>query len=348
MPRDRSQTANGILIAAALVILIAGIRAAAAIVVLFLLSIFIAVLCAPPVFWLTGRKVPTAAAVLLVISGVLGIGGLIGGIAGASIDDFSERLPVYRERLQAELEAPAAWIEQIGLERYGIDVSLSALGDIVDPAAAMNLAGNALKEIGSFLTNMLLILLTVIFILLEASGFRAKLYAAFGSARSPFRGFTAFASSVKHYLAIKTAVSLFTGLVVALWLWILGVDFPILWGLFAFLFNYIPNIGSIVAAVPAVLLAFIQYGAGAALLAAGGYAAVNVVVGNFVEPKFMGEGLGLSPLAVFLSLAFWGWLLGTVGMLLSIPLTITVKIALESNPDTRWASILLGPSKTWT
>ncbi len=346
MPQDRLRTVNGIVAAAALVILIAGIRAAAALVVPFLLSIFIAVLCAPLVFWLTGRKVPTAAAVLLVISGVLGVGGLIGGIVSASIDDFSQRLPAYQQRLRAEIAEPAAWIEQLGLERYGIDVSLDALGDVVDPAAAMDIAGNALKEIGSFLTNMLLILLTVIFILLEASGFRAKLDAAFGNAHSTFSGFGAFASSVKHYLAIKTAVSLLTGLVVTLWLWFLGVDFPILWGLFAFLFNYIPNIGSIIAAVPAVLLAFIQYGAGAALLAAGGYVAVNVVIGNFVEPKFMGEGLGLSPLVVFLSLVFWGWLLGTVGMLLSIPLTITVKIALESNPDTRWAGILLGPSKT--
>ena len=100
--------------------------------------------------------------------------------------------------------------------------------------------------------------------------------------------------------------------------------------------------GSIIAAIPAVLLAFVQHGSGTALLAALGYVLVNVVIGNFIEPKFMGEGLGLSPLVVFLSLVFWGWLLGTVGMLLSIPLTITVKIALESNPETRWASILLG------
>ena len=332
--------------AAALVIVIAGIRAAAVIVIPFLLSIFIAVLCAPPVLWLTGRKVPTAAAVLLVISGMLGIGALIGGMASASIDGFSRRLPGYQQRLGTEIEESIVWIEQLDLERYGIDVSLDALGDIVDPAATMDIAGNALKEIGNFLTNMLLILLTVIFMLLEASGFRAKLDAAFGSSHPTFSGFAEFASSVKHYLAIKTAVSLFTGLAITLWLWILGVDFPILWGLFAFLLNYIPNIGSIIAAVPAVLLAFIQYGAGGALLAAGGYIAVNIVVGNFVEPKFMGEGLGLSPLVVFLSLVFWGWLLGTVGMLLSIPLTITVKIALESNPDTRWASILLGASKT--
>lgn len=346
MPRDRLQPVNGIVAAAALVILIAGIRAAAAIVVPFLLAIFIAVLCAPLVFRLTARKMPTAAAVLLVISAVLGAGALIGGVVSASIDDFSQRLPAYRQSLRAELEAPAAWVEQLGLERYGIEVSFDALGEIIDPAAAMDIAGNALREIGSFLTNMLLILLTVIFILLEASGFRAKLEAAFGGSRPTFSGFDAFAGSVKHYLAIKTAVSLLTGLAVVLWLWILGVDFPVLWGLFAFLFNYIPNIGSIIAAVPAVLLAFIQYGAGTALLAAGGYVAVNVFVGNFIEPKFMGQGLGLSPLVVFLSLVFWGWLLGTVGMLLSIPLTITVKIALESNPDTRWAGILLGPSKT--
>lgn len=346
MPQDRSTTANGILVAAALVVVIAGIQAAADIVVPCLLATFVAVLCGPPVFWLTSRKVPTAIAVLLVIFGVLGVGVLIGGIVSTSIDDFTQRVPAYQQRLRVELEEPMAWVNQLGLERYGISVSIDALRDVVDPGAAMDLAGNTLKELGNFVTKTLLILLTVIFILLEASGFRAKLDDALGGAESTFIGFTEFAESVKHYLAIKTAVSFLTGLIVVVWLWVLGVDFPILWGLFAFLFNYIPNIGSIIAAIPAVLLAFVQHGSATALLAAIGYALVNVVIGNFIEPKFMGEGLGLSPLVVFLSLVFWGWLLGTVGMLLSIPLTITVKIALESNPETRWASILLGAPKT--
>jgi AI-2 transport protein TqsA len=116
-----------------------------------------------------------------------------------------------------------------------------------------------------------------------------------------------------------------------------------LWGLLAFALNYVPNIGSIIAAVPAVLLSIVQLGVLKALVVAAGYAGINMVMGSFLEPRFMGRGLGLSTLVVFLSLLFWGWVLGPVGMLLSVPLTMTAKIALESRDDTRWIAVLLGP-----
>ncbi|MFQ5519051.1 MAG: AI-2E family transporter [Mariprofundus sp.] len=134
-----------------------------------------------------------------------------------------------------------------------------------------------------------------------------------------------------------------TGIFISIWLAVIGVDYPLLWGLVAFLFNFVPNIGSIIAAVPAVLLALIQLGSGEALMAGVGYVIANVVMGNVVEPKFMGKGVGLSTLVVFLSLVFWGWVLGPVGMLLSVPLTMIVKLALESRADTQWLAVLLGP-----
>jgi predicted PurR-regulated permease PerM len=142
-------------------------------------------------------------------------------------------------------------------------------------------------------------------------------------------------------LAIKTVASLGAGIVVAIWVWALGIDFPVIWGLLAFLLNFIPNLGSIIAAVPPVLLGYIQFGIGRALLVAAGFGLVNLVFGNVVEPKLMGRKLGLSTLVVFLSLIFWGWVWGPAGMLLSVPITMVVKIALESNPSTRWISILL-------
>jgi predicted PurR-regulated permease PerM len=147
---------------------------------------------------------------------------------------------------------------------------------------------------------------------------------------------------VNHYLFIKTWISLLTGLVAGVLCWAIGVDFPLLWGLLAFLLDYVPNIGSIIAAVPPVLLALVQLGPGQALAVLVGYLIINNVLGNFVEPRFMGEGLGLSSFAVLLSLVFWGWVLGPVGMLLSIPLTMAVKIAMEEQPNMRWISLLLG------
>jgi predicted PurR-regulated permease PerM len=148
---------------------------------------------------------------------------------------------------------------------------------------------------------------------------------------------------MKRYVVIQTGVSLVTGILIGSWLAILGVDFPVLWGLMAFLLNFIPNLGSIIAAIPAILLTLVQLGMGHAALAAAGYVVISFMIGNVVQPRLMGRGLGLSTLVVFLSLLFWGSLLGLVGMVLSVPITMAFKIAFESNESTRWIAVLLGP-----
>jgi predicted PurR-regulated permease PerM len=207
----------------------------------------------------------------------------------------------------------------------------------------MNLATSVVAGLGSVFGQFFLIFFTVVFLLLEGSSLPGKLNAALENSDATLARFTEFAQTVQRYLAIKTVVSLITGLIVTVWVYVLGLDFPILWGIVAFLFNYVPNIGSIIAAVPAVLLALVQFGIGKALVVALGYIVVNVIMGNFVEPRVMGRGLGLSPLVVFLSLIFWGWLFGPVGMLLSVPLTMIVKIAFQHSPEMRWLAVLLGP-----
>ena len=193
------------------------------------------------------------------------------------------------------------------------------------------------------LSNGFLILLTVIFILAEAWTFPRKLRTVLDDPERDLPHFERFAENINRYIAIKTTVSIATGAFVSLALWIIGVDHAILWGLLAFLLNYVPTIGSAIAAVPPVLLALIQLGGGHALAVAAVFVVVNVVMGNVVEPRFMGRSLGLSTLAVFLSLVFWGWMLGPVGTMLSVPLTMTAKIALEANPATAWLAHLLDP-----
>ena len=204
---------------------------------------------------------------------------------------------------------------------------------------------NTLNGLGGVLTNTFFVFLTFIFILSEAAGFPNKLRAIFNDKNTDLEKFSAIIAGVNRYLGIKTLTSLVTGIVIFVWLAVQGVDFPVMWGVFAFLLNYIPNIGSIIAAVPAVLLTLIQLGPLAAGMAALGFLVVNILVGSVIEPKVMGQGIGLSVLVVFLSLAFWGWVLGPVGMLLSVPLTMAVKIALSGKESTKWLSILLGSNK---
>jgi predicted PurR-regulated permease PerM len=330
---------RSIILAASFVIVVAGMKVSAPILVPFLLSVFIAVIVAPPFFWLKGKKVPDMLAVLLVVFAVVALGLFIAAMVGSSVDDFQRQLPFYQERLSQETVGLINWAKS-----HGIEVPRQRFLEAFNPGVAMKMAAGMLSGLGGVLTNAFLILLTVVFILLEASSFPAKLKASASDPDATMQGFGKFLGTVQKYMAIKTWVSLATGGAIAIWLSIIGVDYPLLWGLLAFLFNYVPNIGSIIAAVPAVLLGFVQLGGGHAALTAMGFLLANVVMGNVVEPRVMGKGLGLSTLVVFLSLVFWGWVLGLVGMLLAVPLTMTVKIALESSRDTRHIAVLLGPA----
>jgi AI-2 transport protein TqsA len=330
-----------LMIFAAFVIVVAGMSAAKAIIVPFLLAAFISIGGSPILFWLKKRKVPTWLALLIVMCGILVFLLLIAGLVGSSVSDFSSKLPFYEMRLKGQTNAVLDW-----LDRIGVDVDRFELNKIFNSAAVMKLVVNLLNELGGVLTNGFLILITVIFMLLEASSVPVKLRSIFQDPEASLGHVKNFADTVVRYIGIKSMISFATGAFVAVFLTILGVDYPLLWGLLAFILNYIPNIGSIMAAVPAILLTIIQLGLGRALVAAIGYVVINMVMGNAIEPRLMGQRLGLSTLVVFLSLIFWGWILGPVGMLLSVPLTMTVKIALDTSKDTRWIAVLLGSEKT--
>jgi len=326
-----------LLIAASLVIIIAGMQAAAPLLVPFLMAAFAAIICIPPMQWLMARKVPPAAAVFLVITGLVLIALLITAFAGASVASFSHNLPTYQSRLEEQMGQFITW-----LSGYGISIPDNAIRENLNLSAAMGMAGAFLAGIGNVLANTFFIVLTVIFIMFEAVALPHK-WALIDEHAPSTDAVRKFMASVNDYLIIKTAVSAATGLLVAILLTVLGVDYPVLWGLVAMLFNFVPNIGSIIAAVPPMLLALVQFGPGEMLYTAIGYVVINLVMGNVVEPRFMGRGVGLSTLVVFVSLVFWGWVLGLVGMLLSVPLTMIVKLALESKEETRWIAVLLGP-----
>lgn len=322
---------------ACFIVVVAGMRTAETLLVPFLLSLFIAVLCSPPLVWLKDRGVPNGLAIFIIVVVVVLGSVLVGTVVGATIADFKKDLPIYQTRL-TDLTAGLF----IKLQTLGIHVDITQMRDSFNPSAVLGFAGSALANLGNMMTNAFLILLTVVFILAEEVGFSDKIKLASPNYHKTLDALNRFKLSVNRYMAIKTILSFITGLLLMIWLWILNVDYFVLWGLLAFLLNFIPTLGSILAAVPAVLLALVQLGVGDAVLTAVGFVVVNVLIGNVIEPRMMGKGLDLSALVVFLSLVFWGWVLGSVGMLLSIPLTMTVKIALESFEETRWVGVMLG------
>ncbi len=342
MTQSFSPVSRALIITAALFIILAGMKMAASLIVPFLLSAFIAIISFPFMSRLQQTGMSKGIALTLVMMIVILVGAGLTILIGSSITDFSQMLPEYQQKISLEWSHNLQWLND-----HGISVT-DKIKELVDPAEAVGLISAIIKGFGNVLTNSFLILLTVIFILTEAAGLTQKALTLNGSGEDIViagdKEFTKiFVENLRNYMSMKTIISAVTGTFIGVMLWIVGVDYPVLWGVLAFMLNFVPNIGSIIAAVPAVLLTVVQLGFSSALLVAAIYIAVNIVIGSVIEPKYMGKGLGLSTLVVFISLVFWGWVLGPVGMLLSVPLTMTVKLALDSKPETQWLGHLLGP-----
>ena len=315
-------------------------QVASPILVPFLVAAFLAVICMPLMRWLQHYRVPAGVAVVIVVLAIIGVLTLVGIFVGGQIAEFTARLPFYEQQLNDKLTGIASLFEQ--------EVSITGLFNQIQPASPMGLVANLFSGLQGLFANFFLIIFTVIFLLLEASSFPEKLQLVLTSSRGDPEYFTRFTSGVQRYLGIKTVVSLVTGVAAGVLTAAFGLDFPFLWGLLAFLFNYVPTIGSLIAAIPALALALVQFGFGQAAMIGLGYFVINIAMGGVIEPRVIGRGLGLSTLVVFLSLVFWGWIFGPVGMLLAVPLTMTAKIALESSTRTAPIAVLLGEAERAT
>jgi AI-2 transport protein TqsA len=335
----QSRVLRVLVASACVVVLIAALRAAAPILVPFVLALFVAVASLPLLAWFRRLGVPNGPSVLLIVLLDAALLAALAWIVAVSAAQVTAELPHYKARLD-ELEVTLLAF----LQSNGVAIAALPYADLVQPERLVQLASALLRGLTDVVSAGFLVLLFLVFILAEAAGFGDKLRAAVGARAADFSHLTPIVHEVQAYLALKTAVSLLTGLLVWTAATLLGVDFALFWGLLAFLLNYVPNIGSILAAVPAIGLALLQLGPGTALALAAVYLGVNLVLGNIVEPALMGRRLGLSTLVVLISLVFWGWVWGIPGMLLSLPLTMAAKIALEGSSELRWIAVLLGPA----
>ena len=326
---------------ACFVVIVFGLRAAAPILLPSALALFLAVLSFPVMFWLRSHRVPKASAVIIPVLLNVAVVGLLIMVASQSISQLQRELPTYLNTLT---QLQNDWMQQIET-RTDLALSDYLTVEVIDPGAVIGFARGAVGRIAQLLSMTFLVFLIMAFMLSEATVFPEKFRFLTQDSGIEDDRLAKIVSEVQTYLGIKTVISLTTGVILGSWAYAMGLDFPVLLGLAAFLLNYIPTVGSIIAAIPAVLLSVILYGTlGHALLVTVGYVTVNTVFGNIIEPSLMGRRLGLSTLVVMLSLLFWGWAWGPLGALLSVPLTVIVKIWLENTTDLRWVAILLDKS----
>ena len=324
-----SSTGRAIVIAAALVIVIAGLRSASGIVAPLLMAVFISIICSAPLFWLKRHGFNNTVA-LVIILGVVGLTGAgMFGLIANSLDEFTSSIPRYRQNIGLLINNLSAV-----LERMGYTLPIDGLIEQLSPNSFIKVLNYMLNGLSNILGDGMVVFLAVLFILTEVSSLPQKLEESLKNPEQSMVYFESFISKVIHYLGLKAATSALTAVCVAIFLWILNIDYVFLWAVLAFFLNFIPYIGSILAGLPAVLLGLIDHGIWVALWATAGYIAVNIIVGNIIETRWMGDGLNLSSFIVFVSLIFWGWVLGPTGMFLSIPLTMSILIALESSPET--------------
>lgn len=324
---------------ASLVVVIAGLKAAAVFFLPLLLALFLTILAFPLFTSLRRHRAPAWLAIAVTMLVMAALVGMVGLVITISVEDLTEKLPEYSDEARAATLRTIDWLED-----HRVMVPRQITTEALDPlewGAIAQFVGSTFRGVATALSAFLLVLLTMVFMLWEAVIFPGKLRAAARSGPIDLERWTAIVQRVQRYLILKTLVSLATGALVTLLVWSVGLDFALFWGFLAFVLNYIPNVGSFLAALPAVLLSSIQLGGPRTVILAAGYLVINVVLGNLVEPAIMGRGLRMSPFAIFLALVFWGWLWGPLGMILSVPLTVSLKILLENTENLRWIALLL-------
>jgi AI-2 transport protein TqsA len=322
--------------AGGLVLLIAGMRAAAGVINPFLLALIFAFVFGPVLTWLRGKGVPAVLALLLTIIVIIGGGILLLIFLGIAIGDLSESLSTY----QSSAEEESADLQE-SLANLGI--AASSIFKLIDPANFFDLLGKILVEVINAGAAVFFMFFILAFMLFESIGISRKLRWPRILEVQFVERFKSFGDDIRHYVVVLTWINFLVGLGDAIFLFILGVDFPVLWGLLAWFMGYIPSVGFWFALIPPLMLAYAELGSGAALLVLVGYVLINGTVQNIVQPKLMGDQLNLSPLVVIGSLFIWTWILGPIGALIAVPMTMAVQqLVLGSSEGSKWLADLMG------
>lgn len=336
----RDSALKTVLAVAGLFVVIAGLRESAGLFLPVMSGLFIAVVSMPVMLELERLKVPRVLAIVAtVMLDMIVVAGMVALVA-SSLTGFNDALPRYQSAI-GHLANEAVQV----LGARGIPVDQHSLESLGDPTWVMTVVADLFRELTSLVSNAVLVMLLIVFMLFEIGPGATKLRVLLGGPHANLEQLTEAASQLQRYLVVKTYLSAITGTLCGLWLGFVGVDFPLLWGLLTFLLNYVPSVGAAIAGIPPVLVALLTLGPGAAAAAAVGFVVVNFVIGNFFEPRMMGVALGLSTLVVFVSMLFWGWLWGPLGALFAVPLTMLLRSALAVSDETRWLAVLLSSSE---
>lgn len=331
--------AQALVVLAAAAVVAGAIKLAAAVVAPFLVAACIAIAVQPIFRWVHGSRIPNVGAIVISLLAVIGLLTGVGVLLMVALANLGGSAAQYTASLHHVQVQAMLWLEAHHQHALALSLYGPRLDTLLQEATTYVVMG-----LPTVLSTVFTVLLLIVFMLLEVTTMPKRVHAALGWSPSTFSDFSRTMSEIQRYLSVKTATSAGTGLVAGVWCAVCGVPNPALWGLVTFALHYVPTVGSLVAALPPIFIALTAYGVGRASAVAAGLAVSSLVIGNLIEPNALGRSLSVSPLIVLVSMFVWGWLLGPIGALLSVPLTLIAKIVLWNTSDLHWVAVLLGPT----
>ncbi|BDS05630.1 pheromone autoinducer 2 transporter [Oceaniferula spumae] len=336
-----------LLLLASAVLVVAGLKLAQTFFIPVFLAFFIAAVSFPITNWLREHKVPRFLAVFITVmvvfaflSGIMVVGALL-------INDLAEggKLELYGNKMYEVALNTGAQLEEWQIEGAQEDIKKFLTVEKIRDFFTENVA-SLLGRVIDTLKISFIVLILLVFMLSEARLFSRR-FEAIVEAKGPnLQRMLSATRDIQKYLGIKTMISIATGGLAGLLCWAAGIDFPLLWGILAFGLNYVPAVGSIIAGIPPVILALLMHDVRHAIAVACGYLVINGFLGNFMEPALLGRRFGLSTVVIVISVLFWGFVWGPVGMLLAVPLTMMVKVAMDNSYELRWLGVAISQGKT--
>jgi predicted PurR-regulated permease PerM len=309
----------------------------------FFISIIIAFIFEPFFELLKKKGVPSALAIVIVVLCIIFIANITSIFIITSIGPFTEGLPKYQEKLESMLVYLGDQLKIFGFDVDALKESMS-IKNMISDSSFQGLVTSLFTSIASIFGDFILILIYVIFILSELGSLKRRVLRAFSEdrARQISKTMGDIFLDVRRYIVGKTLLNVVHALVVGIVLWAFGVDFFVVWAFLSFLMNYIPNIGSFIATVLPFLTALVQFdNIITPIIILILLIVLANIIGNIIEPKVLGDKLDLSPILLLLSLIFWGYVWGIMGMILSVPIMSMIKIILMNFPSTRPVAILM-------
>jgi AI-2 transport protein TqsA len=293
------------------VIILAGMKMASQVVVILFLAIFISSIFSTLLRVLQKKHIPKIFSYFIILLIVLSIGLMLAYVINISLKDFITNLPAYEEKFKSTILNLLHYTQDAGFQ-----IDKAKIMETLNFGSFFGFTTNIIGSIGTFLSKFLLVIIGVAFILAESKSFQTKLKVIFRNNAKKLEHFNLFSFNIQKYFVVKSFTSFLTGFIITIVLTFFGVDYPI-------------------------LLTFMNLDLNTTIWVIVLYVVINISISNILEPKLMGKELGLSPLVIFFSLIFWGWILGIVGMFLAVPITMTLKIAFDSNTSTHWLGILM-------